>query len=110
MASKTTYVYQVMMGHGDKVDKVSYCYGRNMGVVVPEYQKQFSEEKYDSIKVKMIGIADIKKHPGPFEPMPQDEIDYILKNNIGQAEKYAYRRPHSQGQMMTKEEVESLFK
>lgn len=92
MAIKATYMYQVTMGHGDKEERVAYCYARNSGRAVDGMKQIFAEDKYDSFSCKMFGEADFRVHPEPFMPMSRDEVEIISKNNLANAAAYSQRK------------------
>ena len=92
MATKSVYLYQVKMGHGDKDEEVAFCYARNAGCAVSGYKEIFKEKKYDSFKAKMFGEADIRIHDKPFEIMTKDEVDYVMKYGLGSADAYAQQK------------------
>ena len=111
MAVKATYLYKVDMGWGETVDKTSYCYARNAGVAIDTYKEMYREKKYDSFRAKMFGEAKIEAHPGLFELMEPDEIEYIESKNLASAPAYSQRKntAPAKGQFMTKEELEKII-
>ena len=92
MASRTTYIYRVLLGKNGTVKKIEYCYARNAKTAEAYYKEKYKEEKYDMFMAVAFGDADTNYHPGPIEELPEDEVEYIQKNNLGNAEKYSYRK------------------
>ena len=92
MAEKNTYIYKVSMGKGNDVDEVAFCYARNKIAAREGYREIFRENKYDRFNVVMFGEADYKKHPEWFKPMPREEVDYVLRNKLADADAYAQRK------------------
>ena len=92
MATKSTYVYKIMMGHNDSIERTEYCYARNSSTALAEYTQKFKDEKYNTFKAVMFGEANRKKHPGPFEEMPEDEVKALKEHNIGNAPAYSMKK------------------
>lgn len=92
MARRSVFLYGVIMGHGNKEEKVVYCYARNAGLAIENYKQLFKEEKYDHFRAKMFGEADVRVHDKPFEPMTKEEVEYISKNGLAKADAYAQRK------------------
>ena len=92
MATKSTYIYKIMMGHNGAIERTEYCYARNSSTALYEYQQKFRDKKYDTFKAVVFGETNIKKHPGPFEEMPDDEVKIITERNIASAPAYSMRK------------------
>lgn len=92
MATKCTYMYRISMGYGNDIKEVVYAYGRNKQAVREGCRMIFKEKKYDKFDVVMFGEADYRKHPERFMPMPKDEVDYVIRANLGQADAYSQRK------------------
>lgn len=92
MAVKTTYIYRVEFRNNDELKETRFCYARNASVIKEEYRNLCKEYKYNHMDIIVFGAANIKKHPGPFEEMPQDEVNYLLSNNLGTANAYSNRK------------------
>lgn len=91
MSSKVTYLYRVDCRKDGQLKEQRYCYARNAKVCKEYYKELFKEKKYNEFNAVAFGTADITRHPGPFEEMPQDEVDYIKKNGIGNGDAYSNR-------------------
>lgn len=90
MAQKTTYLYEIIMGHGERDEETVYVYARNAGCAVDALKEIHKDKKYDSFKAKMFGEADFNLHQEPFKLMSQDEVNIIMK--YGLAKNAAYRQ------------------
>ncbi len=95
MAIKNTYIYKVSMGNGEDIKEVVFCYARNAEAARDGYKTVFKEKKYDKFHVVMFGEADIRVHPERFMPMPKDEVDYVIKRKLAEADAYAQRKTQS---------------
>ncbi len=89
---KQTFIYRIELGRNGRAYRTKYCYARNAKTAEKYYREKYHEEKYDMFKAVVFGEADILKHPGPFEELPDDEVKYILANQIGSEDAYAYRK------------------
>lgn len=92
MAAKSTYVYRISMGHNGSAELTKYCYARNSSTAIHEYAEKYKDRKYDTFKAVMFAEASIRKHPGPFEEMPEDEVKIIEENNLANAPAYSMRK------------------
>jgi len=92
MASKTTYIYRVEIGHNEKIEHTEYCYARNAKTAKEYYKEKYKENKYNIYNCVAFGDADSIKHPGPIEELPEDEVKYIRNNNLGTANAYSNRK------------------
>ena len=78
------------MGTNGNILGKEFCYARNADVAVRNYRILHPE--YDTMRAVAIGYADNKKHPGPFEMMPDDEQEYLHRIRDNSDEKYAMRK------------------
>ena len=92
MAQRSTFLYAVVMGYGDNTQQVAYCYARNRDAAVSGMKKLFEDQKYDNFQTKMFGETDIRLHPGPFEPMTREEVEYISEHGIANMDAYSQRK------------------
>ena len=92
MANKCTYMYKISMWRKNKIDQTIYAYARNKRAVIDNCKEIYKEKKYDKFDVVMFGEADFRRHPEHFEPMPQDEVDYVIKANLAKADAYSQRK------------------
>lgn len=92
MSAKTTYIYRIEMGHYPNVDEIAFCYARNKEIVEENFKDISKKKNFNLFRVYKIGIADNRKHPGPFELLPKDEEAYIRKIRSTVGELYAERR------------------
>ena len=93
MAQKTTYIYRVDMGTNGTVLGKEFCYARNSDIALEEYKKLHPE--YDTFHFTLLGYANERKHPDPFEVMPSDEQEYLHKTRCEVGVKYAMQRKPS---------------
>ena len=91
MSSKITYLYRVDCYKNSELKAQKYCYARNATACKEYYKEKLKDLKCNEFNTVAFGTADIKRHPGPFEEMPKDEVDYLIEHNIGNGEAYANR-------------------
>ena len=92
MAGRNTYLYKISMGKNGQIKEIAFAYGRNKKAVIKGYQEIFKEKKYDKFDAVMFGEADIKRHPEYFMPMPKEEVEYIMQQELAKAQAYAQRK------------------
>ena len=97
MSEKITYIYRVEMGHHPNVEEIAFCYARNKEYAVDNFQMIYKDRRYNLFRTFKVGIANNKKHPGPFELLPKDEEEYIRKIRSTVGESYAERRNNISG-------------
>lgn len=97
MSEKITYIYRVEMGHHPNVEEIAFCYARNKDYAVDNFRKAYKDRHYNLFRTFKVGMADFKKHPGPFELLPKDEEEYIRKIRSTVGEWYAERRDNVSG-------------
>ena len=97
MSAKITYIYRVEMGHHPNVEEIAFCYARNKDCAVDNFQMIFKDQRYNLFRTYKVGVADSKKHSGPFELLPKDEEEYIRKIRSTVGEWYAERRDNVSG-------------
>lgn len=97
MSEKITYIYRIEMGHHPNVEEIAFCYARNKDCAVANFQTIYKDRRYNLFRTYKVGMADNKKHPGPFELLPKDEEEYIRKIRSTVGEWYAERRNNISG-------------
>lgn len=97
MSEKITYIYRVEMGHYPNVEEIVFCYARNKDCAVDNFQTIYKDRRYNLFRTYKVGMANYKKHPGPFELLPKDEEEYIRKIRSTVGEWYAERRNNISG-------------
>ena len=88
---KTTFIYRIDLGHNGTVEYQTFCYARNAKIATEYYKEKYHDKKYDTVKAVAFGTADEHKHPGPFEELPQEEINYLTSHHIGFEEVYSHK-------------------
>ena len=91
MAIRRTYLYRIELGHKGKIETTEFCYARNAHAAKEYYKEKYRDKRYDFFNAVVFGTADIAKHPGQFEELPSDEVDWLKAHNIGFAERYSLR-------------------
>lgn len=97
MSEKMTYIYRIEMGHHPNVEEIAFCYARNKDYVIDNFHMIYKDRQYNLFRTFKVGMADVKKHPGPFELLPKDEEEYIRKIRSTVGERYAERRNNVSG-------------
>ena len=97
MSEKITYIYRIEMGHHPNVEEIAFCYARNKDCAVANFQTIYKDRRYNLFRTYKVGMADNKKHPGPFELLHKDEEEYIRKIRSTVGEWYAERRNNISG-------------
>lgn len=97
MSEKITYIYRVEMGHHPNVEEIAFCYARNKDYAIDNFQMIYKDRRYNLFRTFKVGMADSRKHPGPFELLPKDEEEYIRKIRSTVGEWYAERRNNISG-------------
>lgn len=88
---KLIFLYRVDLGRNGHIDRTEFCYARNKTVAQEYYKEKYRKEQYNTIKFIAFGTADPRRHPLPFQEMSQEELNYIISNNIGDGGPYPFR-------------------
>jgi len=94
MARKATYIYRVNISNADGVKKTEYCYARNARAAISGVKSLNEPSKYTQYKAVAFGEVEFRRHPEIFEMVPLDEIQRVVNNKWGTADKYSNRKDH----------------
>lgn len=104
MARKKTYIYRILIGHGDTPEKDFFMTARNAGVAVDFCKELYRKDKYESYQAIKVGICHTLQDT---RILDNEEAEELRKAGAERSEKFA-EREIEQPKFITKEEAEEL--